>query len=247
MTPVALSIAGSDPSGGAGIQADLKTFHRFGVYGEAVVTLITVQNTLGVRRTQILDASLVREQIEAVLEDIPPGAVKTGALGSQAIVDVIAQIDFPCPLIIDPVMFSTSGAPLGEALDRLIPRAFLITPNLEEAERFVGFQVNDVASMRCAAEKIASLGAKNILIKGGHLTGDAVDIFFDGSFHEFRAPRIDTRHRHGTGCAYSAAIAAELAKGIALIDAIRSAKAFICDAIRSAPGLGEGSGPLNFQ
>ena len=244
-TPIALSIAGSDASGGAGIQADLKTFHRFGVYGEAVVTLITVQNTRGVRRVDVVDAELVREQLHAVLEDIPPHAAKTGALGSAAVVEVIAQTEFPCPLVVDPVMISTSGAALGEALHALLPRAFLVTPNLDEASQLAGFAVTDVASMQRAAEKIASRGAKNVLIKGGHLPGAAIDILFDGKFHEFCAPRIETRHTHGTGCTYSAAITAELAKGIELVEAVRKAKAFLCDAIRTNPGLGSGSGPLN--
>ena len=244
-TPVALSIAGSDPSGGAGIQADLKTFHRFGVYGEAVVTLITVQNTRGVRRVDVLDAELVREQLHAVLEDIPPGAAKTGALGSQAVIDAIVETRFECPLIVDPVMTSTSGAKLGTDIRGLIPRAFLVTPNLEEAALLAGFPVTDVDSMRRAAEEIAALGAKNVLIKGGHLEGDAIDLLFNGTFHKFSAPRVATKHTHGTGCTYSAAITAELAKGTELIEAIRRAKAFLNDAIRGNPGLGQGSGPLN--
>ena len=244
-TPVALTIAGSDPSGGAGIQADLKTFHRCGVYGEAVVTLITVQNTKGVRRVEVLDAELVREQLLAVLEDIPPHAAKTGALGSLAVAEAVAQIDFPCPLVVDPVMLSASGTRLGDVFESLLPRAFLITPNLDEAARLAGFAVHDADSMRRAAEKIASRGAKNVLVKGGHLAGDAIDILYTGSFHEFRAPRIDTRHTHGTGCTYSAAITAELAKGTDLVEAVRRAKAFLSEAIRTNPGLGAGSGPLN--
>jgi hydroxymethylpyrimidine/phosphomethylpyrimidine kinase len=244
-TPIALTIAGSDPSGGAGIQADLKTFHRFGVYGEAVLTLITVQNTVGVRRVEVLDAALVREQLHAVLEDIPPGAAKTGALGNQAVIDVIAETHFDCPLIVDPVLTSTSGAALGAALDRLLPKAFLVTPNLNEASILAGFPVTDIASMRRAAEKIASLGPKNVLVKGGHLQGAAIDILFDGTLHEFSAPRIATQHTHGTGCTYSAAITAELAKGTALMESIRRAKTFLCAAIRDNPGLGKGSGPLN--
>jgi hydroxymethylpyrimidine/phosphomethylpyrimidine kinase len=244
-TPVALTIAGSDPSGGAGIQADLKTFHRLDVYGEAVITLITAQNTRGVRKIHVLDADLVHEQIHAVLEDIPPHAAKTGALGTRAIVEMIAATDFPCPLVVDPIMTSSSGTSLSDAIELLIPRAFLLTPNLDEASILAGFPVHDVATMRRAAEKIASLGAKNVLIKGGHLVGEAIDILFDGAFHEFRAPRIDTQHTHGTGCTYSAAITAELAKGAALVEAVRNAKGFLCAAIRTNPGLGKGSGPLN--
>jgi hydroxymethylpyrimidine/phosphomethylpyrimidine kinase len=244
-TPIALTIAGSDPSGGAGVQADLKTFHRFGVYGEAAVTLIAVQNTRGVRRVHLFDPELVREQVVAILEDIPPHAAKTGALGGRAVIEVIAQIEFPCPLVVDPVMISSSGARLGDAIDALLPRAYLLTPNLEEASMLAGFPVAGVESMREAAQKIASMGPKNVLVKGGHLQGDAVDILFDGAFHEFRAPRIATQHTHGTGCTYSAAITAELAKGTALIEAIHRAKAFLTEAIRTNPGLGSGSGPLN--
>jgi hydroxymethylpyrimidine/phosphomethylpyrimidine kinase len=243
-TPVALSIAGSDPSGGAGIQADLKTFHQFGVFGEAAVTLITVQNSRGVERVEVLSPELVEAQIRAVIDDIRPSAAKTGALGNRTMVEMLARVavDFDFPLVVDPVMMSTSGYALGEAIDGLIPRAFLITPNLEEAD------AHDLESMRRAAARFAERGAKNVLIKGGHLTGDAVDLLrtTDGTFHEFRAARIGTRHTHGTGCALSAAITAELAKGTGLVEAVERAKAFVTEAIRSAPGLGSGSGPLNF-
>jgi len=245
MTVVALTIAGSDPSGGAGIQADLKTFHQFGVYGEAVVTLITVQNTRGVKRVHILAPDLVVEQIEALLEDIPPRAAKIGALGNDAVADAVARAAerFDFPLVFDPVMTAKSGAKLGGGM---MP-AFLLTPNLEEASALAGFPVDGHDSMRRASEKIHSLGAENVLIKGGHLPGDAVDLLYTGGeFHEFRAPRIATRHTHGTGCTYSAAITAELAKGTALIEAVRRAKAFVTEAIRTNPGLGSGAGPLSF-
>ena len=255
-TRIALSIAGSDPSGGAGLQADLKTFHRMGVYGEAVVTLITVQNTRGVTRVEVLAPDLVLEQIHAVCSDIPPHAAKIGALGNRAVVEAVAAAaqSFTFPLVIDPVMISKHGAPLiEEAAQRalaacLIPRAFLLTPNLEEASVLAGFPVTDIASMRKAAEKLVSLGAKNVLIKGGHLDADdAVDVLFEPEhgFHEFSSPRIATQHTHGTGCTYSAAITAELAKGAALRDAVGKAKEFITEAIRTAPGLGSGTGPLN--
>jgi hydroxymethylpyrimidine/phosphomethylpyrimidine kinase len=254
-TRVALSIAGSDPSGGAGLQADLKTFHRLGVYGEAVVTLITVQNTQGVTRVEVLAPDLILEQIHAVCCDIPPHAAKIGALGNRAVVEAIAGAaqTFTFPLVIDPVMISSHGARLldqeGERAMAacLIRRAFLLTPNLEEATILAGFPVTDVASMREAAEKLASLGAKHVLIKGGHLEGDAVDVLFEPEhgFHEFSGPRIATQHTHGTGCTYSAAITAELAKGATLRAAIGRAKEFITEAIRTAPGLGSGTGPLN--
>jgi hydroxymethylpyrimidine/phosphomethylpyrimidine kinase len=253
---VALSIAGSDPSGGAGLQADLKTFHRLGVYGEAVVTLITAQNTQGVTRVDVMAHDLVLEQIHAVCSDIPPHAAKIGALGNRAVVEAVAAAaqNFTFPLVIDPVMISKHGACLMDSEGQramvacLIPRAFLLTPNLEEATVLAGLPVTDIASMRKAAEKLVSLGAKNVLIKGGHLNaGDAVDVLFEPEhgFREFSSPRIVTKHTHGTGCTYSAAIAAELAKGSALRDAIGSAKKFITEAIRTAPGLGSGTGPLN--
>jgi hydroxymethylpyrimidine/phosphomethylpyrimidine kinase len=251
---VALSIAGSDPSGGAGLQADLKTFHRMGVYGEAVVTLITVQNTRGVTRVEVMAPDLVLEQIHAVCSDIPPHAAKIGALGNRAVAEAVAGAaqTFAFPLVIDPVMISKHGARLLDqdaerAMAALIPRAFLLTPNLEEATVLAGFPVTDIASMRKAAEKLVSLGAKNVLIKGGHLEGDAVDVLFEPEhgFHEFTSPRIATAHTHGTGCTYSAAITAELAKGSELHTAIARAKEFITRAIESAPGLGSGMGPLN--
>jgi hydroxymethylpyrimidine/phosphomethylpyrimidine kinase len=255
-TRVALSIAGSDPSGGAGLQADLKTFHRLGVYGEAVVTLITVQNTRGVTRVEVMAPDLVLEQIHAVCCDIPPHAAKIGALGNSAVVEAVAAAaqSFTFPLVIDPVMISKHGAPLIEEpaqralAAHLIPRAFLLTPNLEEATVLAGFPVTDIASMRKAAEKLVSLGAKNVLVKGGHLDADdALDVLFEPGhgFREFSSPRITTRHTHGTGCTYSAAITAELAKGSALREAIAIGKTFISEAIRTAPGLGSGTGPLN--
>ncbi|MDP8991335.1 MAG: bifunctional hydroxymethylpyrimidine kinase/phosphomethylpyrimidine kinase [Acidobacteriota bacterium] len=255
MIPVALTIAGSDPSGGAGLQADLKTFHRFGVYGEAVVTLITVQNTRGVTRVSTLDPELVAAQIRAVLEDIPPQAAKVGALGSREIVEAVAREagHFSFPLIVDPVMISKHGARLlDEAasralMEQLLPRTFLLTPNLDEAAALTGLVVEDRDGMARAAQKLASFGAANVLIKGGHLSGDALDLLYfnGGEIREFTAPRIETRHTHGLGCTYSAAIAAELAKGTRLVDAVARAKLFITGALRNAPGLGAGNGPLN--
>lgn len=254
MIPVALTIAGSDPSGGAGIQADLKTFHQFGVYGEAVVTLLTVQNTVGVSRLECMPATLVIEQIRAVLADIPPAAAKTGALGNRDIVEAVAALaeDFDFPLVVDPVMISKHGAPLvapdaSEAIAaRLIPRAWLLTPNLEEAAALTGLEVADVAGMRRAAARLAEMGARAVLVKGGHLGGSATDVLFAaGEWHEFPADRIATTHTHGTGCTYSAAITAELARGTPLTTAVARAKAFITEAIRTNPGLGHGSGPVN--
>jgi hydroxymethylpyrimidine/phosphomethylpyrimidine kinase len=251
---VALSIAGSDPSGGAGLHADLKTFHRMGVYGEAVVTLITVQNTRGVRRVKVLEGELVAEQIHAVITDIPPKAAKTGALGSLAVVEAVANaaMGFSFPLVVDPVMLSKNAVALMDAnarqafAEKLLPRAFLLTPNLDEASELTGIEARDPESMTHAAEKLIAMGAANVLVKGGHLEGDAIDVLVTrgGDRHEFRAARIVTPHTHGTGCTYSAAITAELAKGRVLTEAIRIAKTFITEAIRTNPGLGS-SGPLN--
>lgn len=253
MIPVALTIAGSDPSGGAGLQADLKTFHQHGVYGEAVVTLVTVQNTVSVERVVTLDAELVRAQVLAVVDDIAPQAVKTGALGSALIVRTIAELSNRLPLlVVDPVMISKHGARLlpEDAIDAfrtaLLPRAHLVTPNTHEAEALSGIAVTDVASARLAAENIARLGPHAVLVKGGHLVGDPVDVLFaDGAFHEFVGTRVSTEHTHGTGCTLSAAITARLARGVPLPDAVSGAKFWLSEALRSAPGLGHGVGPVN--
>lgn len=255
MTPrVALTIAGSDPSGGAGIQADLKTFHQFGVYGEAVIALLTAQNTCRVSRVEVLDPDLVEEQLRAVLEDIPPHAVKTGALGNAAVVRRVALLAplLHCPLVVDPVMVAKHGASLiadearSAMLNELLPAATLITPNLPEAAALTGLPVESLEQMHAAARRLREHTGAAILVKGGHLDGDAVDVLWDGAvFREFRAPRIDTPHTHGTGCTYSAAITALLAQGAALPDAVARAKAFITEAIRTNPGLGAGRGPVN--
>ena len=254
MAGIALTIAGSDPSGGAGIQADLKTFHQFGVYGEAVITLITVQNTVRVSRVEVLAPLLVLEQIEAVVEDIPPGAAKTGALGSAEMVSAVARAagGFAFPLVVDPVMVSKHGMSLlgdeaGAALrDLLLPRAYLLTPNVPEAEALTGMTIGGMAEMKRAAERLREMGARAVLIKGGHLEGDATDLLYAGeAFHEFRAERVATRHTHGTGCTLSAAITAGLARGWELPEAVGRAKRFLDEAIRSNPGLGHGSGPVN--
>ena len=252
--PVALTIAGSDPGGGAGIQADLKTFHQFGVYGEAVITLLTVQNTRRVSRVETLDPDLVEQQLLAVLEDIPPAATKTGALGNAAMVRRVAALAprLKGHLIVDPVMIGKHGAPLIAAEARsalqshLLPRATLITPNLYEAAALTGREVSDLAGMRAAARALYDSTGAAVLVKGGHLEGAAVDLLWDGQeFEQFSAPRIDTVHTHGTGCTYSAAITALLASGRPLGEAVRGAKAFISEAIRTNPGLGGGCGPVN--
>jgi hydroxymethylpyrimidine/phosphomethylpyrimidine kinase len=254
--PVALSIAGSDPSGGAGIQADLKTFHQFGAFGEAVVTLLTVQNTRRVSRVEVMPPQLVIEQIDAVVEDIPPVAAKTGALGNRAMVEAVAARakTFAFPLVVDPVMVSKHGAPLldGDAADALrtflLPSAALITPNVLEAERLAGRRVVSLDDAYDVAKAICDLGAKAALVKGGHLDdgGGATDVLcVGGEFHVYPAVRVDTRHTHGTGCTYSAAIAACLALGLNVPQAVARAKRFIARAIEQNPGLGGGQGPVN--
>ena len=256
MPPVALTIAGSDPSGGAGIQADLKTFHQFGVYGEAVVTLLTVQNSVRVSRVEVMPVSLVLEQIEAVLDDIPPAAAKTGALGSAEMVRAVARAadGFQFPLVVDPVMVSKHGLPLlpetaaAAIREELLPRGALITPNVPEAEALTGMTIRTLDDVRRAAERICWMGARAVLIKGGHLDSGATDVLYDGAeWREFPAPRLATRHTHGTGCTYSAAITAGLASGLALTEAVERAKRFIHEAIRTNPGLGRGCGPVNFH
>jgi hydroxymethylpyrimidine/phosphomethylpyrimidine kinase len=252
--PVALTIAGSDPSGGAGIQADLKTFHQFGVYGEAAITLLTVQNTQNVFEVQCLEPGFVRAQVRAVLDDIPPHAAKTGALGDPAIVEAVAELarGFTFPLVVDPVMISKHGAPLiAEAarealLIRLLPCATLVTPNLHEAAALAGIPVDSRESMIEAARRLHALTGASILVKGGHLSGDALDILLhEGAVHDFSAPRTETAHTHGTGCTYSAAITAALALGCDVPSAVERGKAFITQAILTNPGLGCGSGPVN--
>ena len=236
------------------MQADLKTFHRFGVYGEAIPTLITVQNSLRLSRVEHLPADLVVAQMRAVLEDMPPNAAKTGALGSREVVKAVAEEarGFSFPLVVDPVLAGTLGGLLEEGafdalIEHLLPRAFLLTPNLQEAALIAGIEVRNREGMLQAGRKILELGAQNVLVKGGHLEGKAVDLLItgEGVVHEFAAERIETPHTHGTGCTYSAAITAELAKGVPLVDAVLSAKRFVTEAIATNPGLGSGKGPLN--
>lgn len=252
----ALTIAGSDSSGGAGIQADLKTFQRFGVYGASALTLITAQNTIGVREVHLLPPELVVKQLAAVAEDLDVRAAKTGALGSTAAIEAVAEavtLHRLPNLVVDPVMISKHGDPLLPveacgALERaLLPRAVLVTPNLHEAGALLGRVVRTEEQMRDAARALCDLGAGAALVKGGRGTGgEAVDWLYDGSeLVRLVAPRIDTPHTHGTGCTYAAAIAALLARGEPLRDAVRRAKDFITRAIRSAPRLGRGHGPVD--
>ncbi len=249
-----MTIAGSDPSGGAGLQADLKTFHQFGVYGLAVPALLTVQNTLGIESVTLLDQRLVRAQLACVQSDIPPDAAKVGALGQAG--TVVAVADWArasnTPVVIDPVMLSSSGQALldregVEALiDHLLPTCFLATPNLSEAAKLCGRDTSDLEGMRAAAEDIAGMGARNVLVKGGHLRGAPIDLLWTkGKVRTYTAERVRASGTHGTGCTYSAAITALLALGRPLEDAVSEAKRFLTEALRTAPRLGRGQGPLN--
>jgi hydroxymethylpyrimidine/phosphomethylpyrimidine kinase len=252
----ALTIAGSDPSGGAGIQGDLKTFSAHGVYGMAVITALTAQNTVGVRDAFDVPPDFVRAQLEAVLDDLPVGAAKTGMLSVPATIEAVASVlgsRRPPFLVVDPVMVATSGDSLlrDDAVEvivaRLFPLATLITPNVPEAQRLTGMEITTVGEMREAAEALVRRGARGVLITGGHMQGDrVVDLLHaGGAFHEFGAPRLDTPHTHGTGCALAAAIAAHLARGAALPDAVARARAFVRRGIEQAVVLGQGSNPLN--
>jgi hydroxymethylpyrimidine/phosphomethylpyrimidine kinase len=254
--PRALTIAGSDPGGGAGIQADLKTFSAYGVFGMTAITAVTVQNTKGVSGYEELPASLVADQIRAVVGDIGVDAAKTGMLASSAIVEAVAEAltETPVPaLVVDPVFVSKHGHPLlaGDAVEALrrsiLPLATIVTPNLPESAGLAGFDVDDRDDMRRAADAILELGAGAVLVKGGHLGGaESTDLFVDGMGEEWlAAERIDTPHTHGTGCTLSSAIAATLARGSSLPEAVRAGKAFVTEAIRHALELGEGIGPVD--
>jgi len=251
-----LTIAGSDSGGGAGIQADLKTFAAYGVYGASAVTAITAQNTVTVSAVQILPGALVRAQIDAVLGDIGADAVKTGMLGSVEV--VLAVVDallahHPPAVVVDPVMISKSGNTLldtdavAAVRERLLPRADVLTPNAPEAAALTGREVHSISTAREAALRLHALGPKAVLVKGGHLPGsDVVDVLYDGHHvHELRSARIVSTHTHGTGCTLASAIAAALARGAGLEAAVIDARAYVAGAILHAPRLGRGHGPLD--
>jgi hydroxymethylpyrimidine/phosphomethylpyrimidine kinase len=251
-----LTIAGSDSGGGAGIQADLKTFAALGLYGTCAITAVTAQNTLGVIAWQALPADLVTAQIEAVAGDIGAHAVKIGMLATPAIVEAVGaaieELDLPL-VVLDPVMIAKGGDRLlqedavAAMRAELLPRAHVVTPNVPEAEVLTGMVITSVEAMHAAAVRILGLGPRVVLIKGGHLAGpDAVDVFCsaDETF-EISRPRIDTRHTHGTGCTLASAIAANLALGLADREAVERARDYLDGAIRHAPAIGRGHGPLN--
>jgi hydroxymethylpyrimidine/phosphomethylpyrimidine kinase len=257
--PIALTVAGSDSSGGAGIQADLKTFSAFGVYGASVITALTAQNTRGVQAVHAVPAGFVAAQLDSVLSDLDVGAIKTGMLADAGIVETVAgrlRAGPRRPLVVDPVMVATSGDVLlqpeavGAVKGALAPLATLLTPNLAEAAVLLGAaKAEDEAAMRAQAKALLALGCGAVLVKGGHGTGEeAVDVLAHGSDVEIlRGPRIDTPHTHGTGCTLSAAIAALLAQGTPLGEAVRRAKAFVWQGLQSGRTLavGGGRGPVD--
>lgn len=251
----ALTIAGSDSGAGAGIQADLKTFAAHGVYGTSAITAITAQNTLGVTAVLAVNPQLVGAQIDAIIADIGAHAVKTGMLANTAIIDMVAKKLHEHRLmniVVDPVMVATSGDLLIEksavaALrSKLIPLASVVTPNIPEAEVLTGMKLRSAEEIKEAAKRIVKMGAKTVLIKGGHLKGSAMDLFYDGKkFTALNAPRIVTKNTHGTGCTLSAAIAANLAKGQNIVAAVTNAKRYITDALRHSYRIGSGHSPVH--
>lgn len=251
----ALTIAGSDSCGGAGIQADLKTFSALGVYGMSAITAITAQNTCGVSNIRDLDVEIVRDQIRAVCSDIQVDAVKVGMLSNADIIKTVADELKRMKItniVVDPVMISKSGSHLlkpeaiGALKEILFPLADLVTPNLLEAAEIIGEPVNNKMDMEKAAVKIKALGPKAVVVKGGHLPGDACDLLYDGhDFIAFENKRINTSHTHGTGCTFSSAIAAGLAKGMKMGDAVKAAKEFVTMAIAHSFPLGHGVGPTH--
>jgi len=251
----ALTIAGSDSGAGAGIQADLKTFAAHGVYGTSAITAITAQNTVGVSMILALSPKLVAAQIDAVVSDIGAHALKTGMLANAAIIEIVAKKICQYRLknlVVDPVMVATSGDLLikrnavAALRARLIPLATVVTPNLPEAEELTGMKLRSSDDIAEAARRIFGMGAQSVVIKGGHRQGPAVDLFFDGkNFHALYAPRIRTKNTHGTGCTLSAAIAANLAKGAKVEQAVALAKKYITEAIRRGFAVGAGHGPVH--
>jgi len=250
-----LSIAGSDCSGGAGIQADLKTFAAHGVFGMSVIVSVVAENTVRVIDIQDVTPDMIEKQIDAVFEDIEVDAVKVGMLSQPASMEaVVGRLRRYAPrhIVVDPVMYAKNGCPLmnvdaiSTLIETVIPIATVITPNIPEAEKITGMKINSLDDMKDAAAAIIRMGGKNVIIKGGHATGNAVDVLCDGeSCRCFEAERIETKNTHGTGCTYSSAIASNLALGYDLPDAVRAAKEYVTAAIRHALPIGKGNGPTH--
>jgi hydroxymethylpyrimidine/phosphomethylpyrimidine kinase len=252
---VVLTIAGSDSGGGAGIQADLKTFAAHGVHGACALTAVTAQNSLHVLEAYALEPRLVVAQIEAVASDMTVAAAKTGMLANRGIVEAVAAAvrrNHIPHLVVDPVMVAKGGDALLDAgavrayVEALLPAASVVTPNLPEAGALLGRPIQTLDDMRVAARELKALGPAAVVVKGGHLEGDAVDVFFDGErMEELSVPRIPTANTHGTGCTFAAAVAARLGRGEALLEAVRGAKEFVTDAIRASYRIGSGPGPVD--
>ena len=251
----ALSIAGSDCSGGAGIQADIKTFSAHGVFGMSAIVSVVAENTSRVIDIQDITPDMIGKQIDAVFEDIEVSAVKVGMLSSEACMRMVAEklAQYrPANVVIDPVMYAKNGCPLmnpeavGALIEWVIPQAYMLTPNIPEAERIAGFPIADISAMEEAARAIHKMGCANVLVKGGHHHGDAIDVLFDGEcFTHLHSERIHTKNTHGTGCTLSSAIAANLALGYDCKEAVRRAKEYVTMAIRHSLAIGKGNGPTN--
>ncbi|BCB02614.1 bifunctional hydroxymethylpyrimidine kinase/phosphomethylpyrimidine kinase [Bacillus sp. KH172YL63] len=252
----ALTIAGSDSGGGAGIQADLKTFQELGSYGMSVISAVTAQNTTGVHGVYPVPVEGIIQQLDAIGEDLRPDGLKTGMLHSGEVIEAVSErIEHYGwnNLVVDPVMIAKGGAKLlqDEAIralkEKLIPLSTVITPNLPEAEVITGLTIRSLEDRKGAAKMLVEMGARSVVIKGGHAEDEqVVDLFYDGkAFEEMISPRIDTPHTHGTGCTFSAAVAAQLSKGMDLFDAVKTGKAFIRAAIENPLGIGSGHGPTN--
>ena len=253
--PKAMTIAGSDSGGGAGVQADLKTFAALGVYGASTLTAITAQNTVAVTAVHDIPTDVITAQIDAVLTDIGADTVKTGMLSSSDIIECVCEaleVHGVQRLVVDPVMIAKSGDALlredaiGSLRTRLLPLAMVVTPNIPEAEALTETTIVSGADVRRAAEAIVGMGARSVVVKGGHREGPATDLFYDGKeFKEFTAPRFDTVNTHGTGCTFASAVAAGLARGMVVTDAVALAKDYVTEGIRHSFSIGQGHGPLN--
>lgn len=253
--PIALTVAGTDPTGGAGVLADSKSFHSRGVYGMAAVTSLTAQNTMGVQDVYNVPAEFLERQLHSIFSDELPHAMKSGMIATVEMMEIIAETvkKHDVPYVIDPVMIATSGDSLIEEnsieflRDSLMPLSANVTPNIHEAEKITGLKIENESDVRKSAEIfLYELGIQSVTIKGGHLDGDAIDYLFTRDDEvAVSEPRIDTKHTHGTGCTFSAVITAELAKGKTMEESFKTAKKYITSAIKNSPGIGKGSGPVN--